>query len=251
MKILVADDEMRIVDILRKFLQEKGQWVEYALDGPEALKLIKKNDYDIIFLDLNMPEVTGFEILRYCKENHLKAKVVLLTGYPDVTDSFCKKLKADEYLEKPIDLKMIGEIVDKYLLSQGGPSVGKKILVVDDEKRIVDIFFKLLTKEGFTVLTATDGEGCLKAAREEAPDLIVLDIVMPGMDGGDVAMKLWEDEKTKKIPLVFLTGAITKEEVVERYGDMGNHLFLLKSTDISKQIQMIKRTVEGHSGRIT
>jgi Response regulator containing CheY-like receiver, AAA-type ATPase, and DNA-binding domains len=114
-KILICDDEIEIVNILRKFLENKDFLVEYALDGKEALAMIIHDAaYDIVFLDVNMPEFTGIDILKYMKENQLQARVVILTGYPGVAKDFCKMLGADEYLEKPIDLRVIGNIVDKY-----------------------------------------------------------------------------------------------------------------------------------------
>ena len=106
----------------------------------------------------------------------------------------------------------------------------KKILVVDNEQRIVDLLYKLLSKEGFTVFTTTDGEGCLKLAKKEVPDLIVLDVVMPGMDGGTVVRILGENEKTKSIPVVFLTGAVTDKELIESGGWVANRLFISKSS---------------------
>jgi YesN/AraC family two-component response regulator len=91
--------------------------VDCALDGKKALSLIKKQDYDIVFLDINMPELGGVEILRYVKDNNMKAKVVFLTGYPCINENFAKALRADEYLDKPVDLKVISEIIDNYMSS--------------------------------------------------------------------------------------------------------------------------------------
>lgn len=119
--------------------------------------------------------------------------------------------------------------------------MGKKILVVDDEQRIVDLLYKFLSKEGFTVSTATDGEGCLKLAKVLIPDLIVLDVNMPGMDGGDVVNKLLEDEKTKRIPVIFLTGSVTDEELIKGGSMIANHLFMSKGSDLNEQIRTIKR----------
>ncbi len=119
----------------------------------------------------------------------------------------------------------------------------KKILVVDDEKRVVDLLYNLLSKEGFMVLTATDGESCLRLARQEAPDLIVLDLMMPGMDGGDIASNLQEDEKTKNIPVIFLTSAVTKEEVVKEGGQIADRSFISKFSDSNEQIREIKKAL--------
>lgn len=117
----------------------------------------------------------------------------------------------------------------------------KKILVVDDKKKIVDLLYNILSKEGFRVLTATDGESCLRIARQETPDLIVLDVMMPGMDGGYIASNLQEDERTKNIPVIFLTGAITEEEVAKSDGEIAGRLFISKFSDSNELISKIKK----------
>jgi len=116
MKILVADDEEKIVEQLKKYLGKQGYLVDTALDGEKALKLIKENSYDIVFLDDNMPWLTGLEIVEYMKKNKLPPKAVILTGYPYINEKFSKYVGADEYLDKPVDLKKIDEIVKKYLV---------------------------------------------------------------------------------------------------------------------------------------
>lgn len=114
MKILICEDEMGVALVLKKYLKYKGFETDHALDGKAALELIKSRNYDMVFLDINMPELTGIEILKSMKESRNKAKVIILTGYPGVTKDFCISLGADKYLEKPIDLKVIGEIIDEY-----------------------------------------------------------------------------------------------------------------------------------------
>lgn len=114
MKILVVDDEEKIVSQLKKFLEKKGHSVDIAIEGDKALSLIKEDGYDIVFLDENMPGLTGLELVEYIKKNNVKVKTVILTGYPVMTESFSKDVGADEYLEKPVDLKKIEEIVNKY-----------------------------------------------------------------------------------------------------------------------------------------
>jgi DNA-binding response OmpR family regulator len=114
MKILICEDEIGVADILKKYLKYKGFEAEHAINGRVALELINASDYDIIFMDINMPELTGIEVLKHMRENHNMTKVVILTGYPGVNSDFCVSLGADSYLEKPIDLEAIGEILDKY-----------------------------------------------------------------------------------------------------------------------------------------
>ena len=118
MRILVAEDSAADAELfareLRPFKESKGLAVDCVLDGDQALALIKKENYDIVFLDVSMPGFTGIEILRYIKEHHRSEKVISLTGYPDVGDHFCKMLGADEYMEKPLGREMLKAILEKY-----------------------------------------------------------------------------------------------------------------------------------------
>jgi CheY-like chemotaxis protein len=114
MKILIADDERDFVKSLKSFLERKGHFVDAAFDGGRALELMKKNNYDLAFLDHNMPELTGLELVKFVEENGLRTKTVLLTGYPTMKDFFARALGADEYIRKPCQLEDIASIVDKY-----------------------------------------------------------------------------------------------------------------------------------------
>ena len=114
-----------------------------------------------------------------------------------------------------------------------------KILVIDDEEEVVNLYNDFLSKEGFKVLTATNGEDGLSIAKKEIPDLILLDVIMPGMDGGAVDQNLLENPRTKNIPIIFLTGIITQEEETEGEGVIGKRLFLSKSDSIDEILKKI------------
>ncbi|MGA2775034.1 MAG: response regulator [Candidatus Omnitrophota bacterium] len=120
MKILIADDEKEVVLLLKKFLERKNHDTDVAYDGARALELIKENKYDLVFLDHNMPEITGLELIEYIKKNTPEIKAVMITGYPQMADSAAKDLGADEYLTKPLQFKDIEEIIDKYKSEREG-----------------------------------------------------------------------------------------------------------------------------------
>jgi CheY-like chemotaxis protein len=86
--------------------------------------------------------------------------------------------------------------------------MAKKILMVDDEPEILKVISTRLTSKGYEVISAADGDEGIKKARQQKPDLIIMDIMMPNMSGGDAVRLLRADEETKHIPIVFLT-AIT------------------------------------------
>ncbi len=120
-------------------------------------------------------------------------------------------------------------------------SRSKKILVVDDEQDIVDLLKYNLQKEGYTVLTARNGEDALEQARH-LPQLILLDVMMPELDGYEVLKKLKKDEKTSAIPIIFLTARGT--EIDEVLGlELGADDYVVKPVSIPKLIARIKNVL--------
>ncbi|KJJ83724.1 Signal transduction response regulator, receiver region domain protein [Candidatus Omnitrophus magneticus] len=114
MKILIADDEKDLLDILKERLGFKGYDVDIASDGKEAMTYVASNNYDLVIVDHNMPEFTGIEVIRYIKGKNLSAKIVMLTGYPSMKDFFAKSIGADEYLSKPMKILEVEELIKKY-----------------------------------------------------------------------------------------------------------------------------------------
>ena len=114
MKILIADDEIDILLLIRERLIKQGHNVDIALDGGKALELIERNSYDLTFLDHNMPDMTGLELIKYIKKKNLKTKTVMITGYSHIVDSLAKRVGADEYMAKPLKLKEVEGVVNKY-----------------------------------------------------------------------------------------------------------------------------------------
>jgi DNA-binding NtrC family response regulator len=103
--ILVVDDEDSLRNVLSNELSNEGYEVRSASDGDEAISELQKASYDLILLDIKMPRMNGFEVLKFIKENHPKTKVVMLTGFADLKNAIeSKKLGADDFVSKPYDL---------------------------------------------------------------------------------------------------------------------------------------------------
>ncbi|MCX5827873.1 MAG: response regulator [Deltaproteobacteria bacterium] len=120
-----------------------------------------------------------------------------------------------------------------------------QILMIDDEEPF-SFFVKLNleTDSRFKVTTAPRGDEGLKLAKSIKPDLILLDIMMPGMFGTEVAGKLLEDPRTKYIPIIFLTAALKKEEADEMDGRIGGREFIAKPITKEELISRIEATLE-------
>jgi len=114
----------------------------------------------------------------------------------------------------------------------------KTIMVVDDEPLIVKVVQDLFKEEGYKVITAISGQECLEKLKKTSVDLILLDIMMPGMDGWDTCAKIKGDKKTEKIPIVFLTA---KTDPVSRsMGGLASTAYITKPFDNKE----LKKTVE-------
>lgn len=113
--ILIADDEMENCQLIRKGLLRQGFNVDVAFNGREALDRMKINNYDFVFLDFNMPELTGVEVAKIIRERGSNCVIVVISGYPVVDEFFSKTLGVDEYLEKPFSLENIKAIIEKYI----------------------------------------------------------------------------------------------------------------------------------------
>ena len=120
----------------------------------------------------------------------------------------------------------------------------KKILVVDDEQETLTHISKILERADYEVISTTSGKKALELTRSSQPDLIVLDVVLPDMEGGQVAAALSEDPATERIPIIFLTGIITKQEesLVEK---TGRHYVMAKPTTGRELLEMISKILLG------
>ena len=115
----------------------------------------------------------------------------------------------------------------------------KKILIVDDEKDVLLMLEKRLTAEGYSVITTTKSTNAIALAKSQLPDIIILDIVMPGMDGGEVAAKLREDPLTRSIPVIFLTALLSKTEEYQENRMIGSNITFAKPFDTEELLARI------------
>ena len=120
--------------------------------------------------------------------------------------------------------------------------IQKKILIVDDEPTITRLLKLNLEQTGaYIVREENQGSKAYLAAREFKPDLILLDVMMPDMDGGDVAAKIQGDPLLKGIPVVFLTAAVKKEELNAHGGVIGGFQYIAKPLDVKGVLEVIER----------
>jgi DNA-binding response OmpR family regulator len=121
---------------------------------------------------------------------------------------------------------------------------GRKVLVVDDDRVIQQLLEVNLELEGFEVATASDGEQALKRVKEFKPDLVILDIMMPRLDGTEVARRLRDDKATAALPVIFLSAKAQDIDVRRGY-DLGVAAYLTKPFDPLELIDTVERVLAG------
>lgn len=115
-KILVVDDEDALRTVLSGELTSEGYDVHTAGDGDEAIQNLQRENFDLILLDIKMPKLNGFEVLKFVKEKYPKTKVVMLTGFADLKNAIeSKKLGAEDFVSKPYDLVDLLTTIERVL----------------------------------------------------------------------------------------------------------------------------------------
>lgn len=117
----------------------------------------------------------------------------------------------------------------------------KKILVVDDEPDVLSVLEKRLSEAGYSVVTVLGGREAFDKIKEEMPDLILLDIVMPGIDGVEIGKSLKNDPKTKDIPVIFLTCLFTKKDEEAMGRSAGGNIFIAKPYEPQELLKEIEK----------
>ena len=211
-KVLVIDDDPAMREGLSRMLSQEGFWVAVAADGCEGLQLARTLHPDVITLDILMPGVDGWEVLAQLKEdpNLASIPVVLLTMTDDRARGFT--LGASEYLCKPISRDKLIQVLGHLGLK---PS-DKPLLVVEDNPLTLDALTRMLEAEGWEVRTARNGTQALEHLQLEHPCLVMLDLMMPGMDGFHLVAHMEQDEKLRNIPVMVLTSKNLTQEDLDR-----------------------------------
>lgn len=118
-----------------------------------------------------------------------------------------------------------------------------KIVLVDDDRHVRDVVSQMLARRRYSVVAVSDGNKALAKIIEEKPDLILLDIILPGTDGTTIAQQVRENPGTEDIPIVFLTGLVEAEETHRDDNRIGGHFFLAKPFDGTELFDVIDRAM--------
>jgi PAS domain S-box-containing protein len=210
--VLIVDDEKATHDLLERELAGAGYHLLHAAGGREGLKLAKQARPDVITLDIVMPDLDGWSVLKALKADPelCDIPVVLVTIMRDRDLGFA--LGAADYLTKPLDREMLMRAVGRHVHGDSRTQV----LVVDDDPKTRDMLRRTLQKAGCTVAEAANGSEAIEALERATPGLVLLDLMMPGMDGFEVLERLQGEETWREVPVIIVTAKDLSREDVER-----------------------------------
>jgi signal transduction histidine kinase/DNA-binding response OmpR family regulator len=197
--VLVIDDDPNACELMVRSLSKEGFHVVTAPGGEEGLRLAREVRPHVITLDVLMPGMDGWAVLKELKSDpKLSAiPVIMITMADDRSMGYA--LGASDYLTKPIDRERLAASVQRYRVGE------HSVLVVEDDDDTREMMARTLTGDGWTVRQAGNGRLALESVREVVPDLILLDLMMPEMDGFEFIAQLRETESWRRIPVVVLT----------------------------------------------
>jgi signal transduction histidine kinase/DNA-binding response OmpR family regulator len=204
--ILVVEDDPGAARLIRAYLEPEGYAVQVASTGPEALDLAAAHRPAAIVLDLLLPGMDGWEVLRRLKASRaLQATPVIIVTVVDEKDVGLA-LGAADYLLKPVERDALLASVRRLTQGRDRPNRPVSVLAIDDEPATLDLLDQALAPAGFEVIRSTGGVMGVQLARARRPDLVVCDLVMPDLDGFGVVAALRADPATADVPIVILTG---------------------------------------------
>ncbi|MBO6214643.1 MAG: response regulator, partial [Lachnospiraceae bacterium] len=263
--ILVVDDTVMNLEVFKGLLKKTRIGIDTAESGAETLKLVKKNAYDIIFLDHRMPIMDGvecFKLLKAMDDNMSKSAPVIALTANAISGAREEYLSIGftDYLTKPIDASKLEDMLLRYLpeekvniipirTSNNIKSAGNAyrankatVAIIDDEELIHNAAKNILGRE-YRIDSYTSGEEGIEGVKKHIPDMILLDLMMPEMDGFSVMEKLRSEDKLRRVPVIFLTGDDNNESEVRGF-ESGAWDFVRKPFVAEVLKQRVAHTIE-------
>ncbi len=246
MKVLIAVENMKDSGLLNEMLLKYGCETQTSRDIRETREKALQFMPELILMDLAMPKNEGPGELEAIK--HLtaagNAKIIAIAAH-DLTQApfTAEKEGFDGYLQFPVDAEKFKDFIGNYRRLNFAPLSRAKILCVDDEPLNLELLEAILVPAGYEVLTATEGHGALVTLKREEADLVLLDVMMPGMDGFEVCRLIKASPDTARVPVIMITALSSKEDRIKSI-DAGAGDFITKPFEKTEVLTRIRKLLE-------
>jgi PAS domain S-box-containing protein len=254
--VLVIDDDMAVRELIQRRLSKEGFNIQTATTGEMGLQLAKEQKPDLIILDVMIGEMTGWSILSALKKDPDTASVPVIVATIMDEKNLGFSLGASDFIAKPIDRSRLLSVLQRY----GFKKNSGHILIVEDDIATREMLYRMLQKEGWEVSQAENGQQAMEkikaglAAADQQnnrglPDLILLDLMMPEMDGFQVIAELRESPQTQSLPVVVITAMDLSEQDYERLNGSVRQILEKGAFSREQLLQQVRELVLSSLGR--
>ena len=254
-RVLMVDDEEEFLAASSRALARRGFHVDVAVTGAAALHMVGEQQFDVMVLDVKMPQIGGIEVFRRIRKTLPDLPVILLTGHGSIDDAFqTSKEGVAEYLSKPIDMDELAERLREVVrrprkreetdrergerTDYRGPV---RVMLIDDEVAFLGPMKRVLERRNMDVMTAGSAEEGLALLKEKPVDVVVLDVRMPGMDGLEALSHI--KKSFPGVDVILLSGHPSVEAAVAGI-KLGANEYLKKPPGIEELVGAIRRLQE-------
>ncbi len=181
--VLLVDDNLDFLDSTKDVLEDQGYHVDTATNGEDALNRANNDPFDVVLMDIKMPGMNGVESFLKMKEHNPQIKVILFTAYS--MENLIDQAHAAgvcEVLNKPLDMVQLIDLIEQVRAG----NLGGCILVVDDDQALGNTLYRFLTRQGYEVAVAEDGQKAVSVAENKSFDILLLDMKLPQSNGLEV-----------------------------------------------------------------
>ena len=244
--VLVIDDDSATQDLMQRYLQREGFTVSAAYDGAKGMELAMREKPQAIVLDVQLPGIDGWEILRLLQSNPELASipVILFTIADDRARAFL--LGAAHFVQKPCDFAQIGKILKDY----GKDETSASVLVVEDNQETRELLCRRLEAQNWVPIEACDGAEALRLLDNNCcPGAILLDLMMPNINGFEFLAELRQRPQHQGVPVIVLTAMdLTAHDLAALHQQTSQHVFQKGSYSHEVLVQVLAQSLRSQRG---
>jgi DNA-binding response OmpR family regulator len=239
-QVLILEDDLAALNLVSKQLTAAGFRVIPVGDGRLAIETCRSQRPDLVVCDLSMPGMDGFEFIRQLRREQFNAPIVVVSGLSREKGEEALAAGANAFLLKPVDGKLLALTVEKEIAAAHVRARAKRkhIMVVEDDPMALRLLRSTLEPAGYRVSSVENGTAAMEMAENDPPDMVVSDIVLPGIDG--VQLITWlRGDFGFKAPILVVSGHSEEKYRTAALG-AGADLFLVKPVDRTELLARVK-----------
>ncbi|MCB0037094.1 MAG: response regulator, partial [Anaerolineales bacterium] len=240
--VLIIDDDPMIQELIAHYLINAGYQVHTAANGNEGINLARQIKPNVIILDVFMPDIDGWTVLATIKNDAEIAHIPVILATVDDSKAQGFTLGATDYLTKPIDGKaLIQKLQSNWHLDQN-----QTVLIVEDNDTMRDLMRSILEPANLQVIEAVNGEEGLKAVAHTRPNLILLDLMMPEVDGFEFLTNLRDNPAWRDIPVIIVSVMDLSKEERQRLDGAVQRIIQKGQYNLEHLLSEIQKVIKTH-----